>query len=275
MPININDLEELSAAESLRKQLLDQQLVSTMGGDLTMGLGLGVGGVGLYQLAKMLTRPKKRNETRGEHPQITVRRHALAKQADKEKQAGIAGVLGSALGGTAARNVNELPYGLSARAVALLAGLGGGAFLTGKLTGKAKAHAIDKELENAQAEFEAALNDTGQPQMKLAMAFERIEKAAESLPEVFPDGRLDKQAADNVSAGLGQAMGIYALLAMLASGTGGYYGYKAGLKGQKARRYDLANAARLQRQKIENPSRPIAILADESTADEEPYASGF
>lgn len=246
-----------------------------MGSDMKMGLGLGVGGVGLYQLVKMLMRPKPKPNAIQTSPQISVTRHDVSKQADAEKAAGIGAILGPAVSGDAARGVNELPYGLSGRALALLAGLGGGAFMTSKLMGKAKQHALDTELEDAKSEFEAAMNSAGPPQTKLAAAFLRIEKAAAQLPELSKDGTLDKTAADNLSAGAGQVLGIYALLSMLSAGTAGYYGYKAGLKGQKAKKYDLANAARLQRQKIENPSRPIAVLAGNESAEEEPFASEY
>lgn len=230
---------------------------------------LGLGGYGVYRAMRGKPEPKPEEEqdkSAGLYrlaDALRKNRRAVAPHA--EKAASIFGAVRAGATGQAAQTVNQLPYGLSARALALLTGLGGGAYLTKRLGAEAKEHALNQELEQARAEFESALNETSSPQTKLATAVSRIEKAATALPDLFPKG-LDKQAADALANNLGKALSVYALLALMGAGTAGYYGYKAGVKNQKARRYDMANAARQQRRKIENPYRPVAVLDEDEQA---------
>jgi hypothetical protein len=282
MPVQIKNLAELSAAETIRREMLNRQLLKTVGNDAMLGLGLGAGGIGLYQLAKLLIPARKGPDTESlEPPKIHVKKHDTqyksaglyrlindlrgnkrAVPTHVDKIANIFGAVKAGVTGQAADSVNALPYGLSARAVALLAGLGGGAYLTKRLGANAKEHALNQELEQARSEFEQALNETSSPQTKLASAINRIESAM-SLLSSRPSSKLDKQAADGLANNLGKALSVYALLALLSGGTAGYYGYKAGVKNQKSRRYELANAARQQRRKLENPYRPVAVLDTE------------
>ena len=278
MPINLSTPDQISSAKNLRRQLLNQQLMGDMGNDALIGGGIGASAIGLTYLAKMLAnsiRESKTPKTTSEADVLHIRPKtkkdpALAKYSSAAKTAGVMDVLNSAVTGTGAKKVEQLSYGLPLRALALLAGAGGGAMLANKLGVNAKDVSLDNELAQARQEFEAALNDNGEqpegPNTKLAAAFDRIEKAA-GLLEESTISSLDKKAADNLSGGLGQLLGMYALMAMLGGGTAAYYGYNSGVKGHKAKSYELANAARQQRKKKTDPYRPVAVLDQDASME--------
>lgn len=267
MPLNLNSLTDIDAATQLRRQLLNSQLLSTMGQDAMLGLGIGGAAAGTAGLAGLMLKAlrRRRSPKPVQAPVLHIR--PKQQQSQAEKTAAVESVLNAAASGRAATQVNSLPYGLPARAIALLLGAGGGAFLTKKLLTGASQHSLDNELENARAEFEAALNgNKAQPTMKLASALDRLEKAASAYSGDKP---LDKKALTGMSEGMGELMGLYTLMALLAGGTAGYYGYQGGVKNQKAKKYELAHAARMQRLRKQDPTRPVAVL------DQEELTPGF
>ena len=277
MPIRLRTNEQITAAKTLRKELLDKQLFSSVMNDASLGVGIGSSAVGLAYLAKLLGTAMKRKSYQPQaEPSAVIHIKPKKKNdpnnfSDQDKLAGIADVLQASVSGTGASNPNQLPYGLPLRALALLSGLGGGAYLANKFNVDVKDVTLDQELARAKQEFEAALNEQDQTipaeNTKLASAFSRMEKAI-SQSGIEKLARLDKTAANELSGRLGELLGVYALMAMLGGGTAAYYGYNSSLKGRKSKQYELANAARIQRKRMTDPQRPVAVLDQEKEQDQ-------
>lgn len=276
---------QFATAKAVRTDLLNQKLRGTMLSDAKLGLGLGVGAVGAHRLLKLLVSGMQRREPPEDVTSLHFpARGSSAKDKKKEKQASLdkeannfVEYIKSIFSGGEATNVNELPLGRAARASALLAGIGGGAWGTNKLLGGVKNYVSDKELADARREFQAALHGTNsessqdpteteaEPKYKLAAAMDRLEKAAATcgVPQI---SRLDKQAGGGLGSNMSNALSLYALMAMLSAGTAGYYGYNSGKKEQKGRKYELAYKAKKQRMRQRDPLSPVAVTDDPEVA---------
>ena len=212
MPLSLTGPGEINAAKELRRQVLNQSLMQNLHNDALIGAGAGASAVGVAYLAKLLAsslRGPKKPSPQSDVLHIQQRKKQtspLAKYSSQVKTAGVMDVLNSAVTGTGAKKVEQLPYGLPMRALALLAGAGGGAFLANKLGVNAKDVSLDNELAQARAEFEAALqqpssNEEPRENTKLASAFSRIEKAA-AASGLSRLKTLDKKAADELSGNI-------------------------------------------------------------------------
>jgi len=282
MPIKLNTPQDWAAARTVRKELLDKQLLGSMGSDAVLGLGVGASAVGAHRLLKLLVGNLQKKEPVQDVTSLHIGggykrpedKKSKKKTAVTDKQANI---FQEIFGGRAASSAEGLPYGRTGRVAALLAGLGAGAWGTNKLLGNVKGQIEDRELAQARREFQAALHgehpvddsvssEEDPPKYKLAAALTRLEKAASICGEPKL-AALDKRAGEQLASGVSNALGLYALMAMISGGTAGYYGYKAGKKQQKGRQYELAYKAKKQRQRQQDPLSPVVVsdLPEEQT----------